>query len=177
MCSASYHPCNLTIRPIVDTDWSAILALQAEAYHSLAPESEDVLRSKLLLGPSTCLVACDGERLLGYCLAHPWCKAIPAGLYVCYDRAAGAEALYIHDVVVSPSDRGRGVAEQFLHHIEQQASRLQVEQLSLVAVQGAHKYWARHGFRPSQTPKDLSEYGGQAIYMCRTLQPSPHRAN
>ncbi|MGL4205307.1 MAG: GNAT family N-acetyltransferase [Aeromonadaceae bacterium] len=160
-----------TIRPIVDADWPAILALQAEAYHALEPESEQVLRSKLALGPDTCLVACQGDRLLGYCLAHPWCKSTPAGLYQCYPTTAGRDALYIHDVVVSPSVRGLGVARQFLRHIEQQAARLQAEQLSLVAVQGADRYWARHGFLPTHTHKSLHDYGEQAIYMRRPMRP------
>ena len=158
------------IRPIMETDWLAILALQAEAYHALEPESEQVLRSKLQLGPHTCLVACDGEQVLGYCLAHPWCKCDPAGLYQCYSTTAGQDTLYIHDMVVAPKARGRGIAEQFLRQVEQHASALQAEQLSLVAVQGAERYWARHGFMPSRTSKNLHEYGRQAIYMRRVLQ-------
>lgn len=161
---------SLIIRPIVEADWLAILALQAEAYHALEPESEQVLRSKLQLGPNTCLVAWDGEHVLGYCLAHPWCKRDPAGLYQCYATTAGQDTLYIHDMVVAPKARGRGIAEQFLRQVEQHASALQAEQLSLVAVQGAERYWARHGFMPSRTSKNLNEYGGQAIYMRRALR-------
>lgn len=75
-------------------------------------------------------MACDGlAQVLGYCLAHPWCKCDPAGLYQRYSTTAGQDTLYIHDMVVAPKARGRGIAEQFLRQVEQHASALQAEQL------------------------------------------------
>ena len=60
-----------TIRPIQEEDWATILALQAEAYYALEPEDQSVLRSKHRLGPTSCLVACRGSEVIGYCLAIP----------------------------------------------------------------------------------------------------------
>lgn len=158
-----------TIRPIQEEDWPVILALQAEAYYALEPEDQQVLRSKLTLGPSSSLVACLEGEVVGYCLAHPWCADKPAGLYQCYRQPAGHECLYIHDVVISPSAQGMGIARRFLTHLEALARRHQQKQLSLVAVQGADRFWARHQFQARTCPKDLGEYGEQAVYMCRTL--------
>ena len=158
-----------TIRPIHEEDWPVILALQAEAYYALEPEDQQVLRSKLTLGPSSSLVACLEGEVVGYCLAHPWSADKPAGLYQCYRQPAGHECLYIHDVVISPSAQGMGIARRFLTHLEALARRHQQKQLSLVAVQGADRFWARHQFQARPCYKDLEKYGEQAVYMCRTL--------
>ncbi len=160
----------LTIRPIQEQDWPAILALQAEAYYAVEPESEAVLKSKTTLGPETCLVACRGAQILGYCLAHPWEARQPAALYRCYPHPAGEESLYIHDVVVSPAAQGLGIARRFVEQTLNCARKNRRRQLSLVAVQGADRYWARYGFQPAAANKDLSEYGEQAVYMRRPLE-------
>lgn len=158
-----------TIRPIQEDDWASILALQAEAYYALAPEDQSVLRSKQRLGPTSCLVASRGSEIIGYCLAHPWTGEQPAGLYRCYAQPAGEDCLYIHDVVVSPQAQGTGIAGRFLTRLETLARKDRRKQISLVAVQGADRFWARHHFQPRASTKDLSEYGEQAVYMCRPL--------
>lgn len=158
------------IRPIAPTDWPAILALQAETYYALEPESETVLRSKQQLGPESCLVAASGDKLLGYCLAHPWSKQTPASLYHCYSQPSGHETLYIHDMVVSTKARGRGIARAFLRHLEQLARQKAQQEMSLVAVQGADGYWSSVGFRPRATGKSLDQYGDEAVYMWRPLE-------
>ena len=158
-----------SIRPIQEKDWPAILALQAEAYYALEPEDQAVLRSKHRLGPTSCLVASLKDQVVAYCLAHPWSAEKPASLYQCYGQPAGHECLYIHDVVVSPSAQGMGIARCFLAHLEALARRHQQRQLSLVAVQGAERFWVRHQFQARTCQKDLGEYGEQAVYMCREL--------
>lgn len=159
-----------TIRPIQEDDWASILALQAEAYYALAPEDQSVLRSKQRLGPTSCLVASRGSEIIGYCLAHPWTREQPAGLYRCYAQPAGEDCLYIHDVVVSPAAQGLGIARRFVEQTLNCARKNRRRQLSLVAVQGADRYWERYGFQPAAANKDLSEYGEQAVYMRRPLR-------
>lgn len=154
------------IRPIADADWPAILALQAAAYHAFDPESEAVMRSKQQLGPHSCLVAEAAGEVVGYCLAHPWRADEPAGLDTLYPAPAGHGSLYIHDVVVSETCRGQGIAEAFLHWLEQKMPRLPA-QLSLVAVQGADSFWRRHRFRAVACRKELDAYGPGAVYMQR----------
>jgi ribosomal protein S18 acetylase RimI-like enzyme len=167
---------SITIRPIRNDDWPAILALQAAAYHALEPESEAVLRSKLTLGPDSCLVASREDNILAYCLAHPWEIQSPAALYHCYPQPAGTSCYYIHDVVVDPEARGAGIATLFLKHVMQLAHHRQIPHLSLIAVQGADRYWTRHQFRPRATHKDLSSYGEQAVYMYRSVRTQQTQA-
>ena len=90
-------------------------------------------------------------------------------MYRCYAQPAGEDCLYIHDVVVSPKAQGAGIARRFLAQLETLARKNRRKQISLVAVQGADRFWARHHFQPRASTKDLSEYGEQAVYMCRPL--------
>ncbi len=159
----------MLIRPIQEPDWAPILRLQDEAYHALDPESEVVLRSKVQLGPETCLVACQAERVIGYCLAHPWLANEPASLYQIYRQPKAEEGLYLHDMVVSPQAQGQGVAVRFLQHLARHARTHNFNRISLVAVQGADRYWLRHQFCPLPCTKDLSAYGPGAVYMCCTV--------
>ena len=119
----------IQIRTITPADWPAILELQARTYYAVEPESEAVMRSKQQLGPQSCLVACSGEQLLGYCLAHPWSKEEPASLYHCYAEPKGHTSLYIHDMVVAPSARGKGIARSFLTQLEQLARQRHAERV------------------------------------------------
>ena len=162
-----------TIRPIQEEDWATILALQAEAYYALEPEDQSVLRSKHRLGPTSCLVACRGSEVIGYCLAHPWSKEEPASLYHCYAEPKGHTSLYIHDMVVVPSARGKGIARSFLTQLEQLACQRQQPEMSLVAVQGADRYWSKVGFRSRALAKSLRQYGEQAVYMWRPVMWHP----
>lgn len=163
----------IQIRTITPADWPAILELQARTYYAVEPESEAVMRSKQQLGPQSCLVACSGEQLLGYCLAHPWSKEEPASLYHCYAEPKGHSSLYIHDMVVAPSARGKGIARSFLTQLEQLARQRQQPEMSLVAVQGADRYWSKVGFRSRALAKSLRQYGEQAVYMWRPVMWHP----
>ena len=94
----------------------------------------------------------------------------PASLYHCYSQPSGHETLYIHDMVVSAKARGRGIARAFLRHLEQLARQKAQQEMSLVAVQGADRYWASVGFRPRAPGKSLAQYGDNAVYMWRPLE-------
>lgn len=101
----------IQIRTVTPADWPAILELQARTCTPWSPESEAVMRSKQQLGPQSCLVACSGESAAG--LLRILGKEEPASLYHCYAEPKGHTSLYIHDMVVAPSARGKGIARLF----------------------------------------------------------------
>jgi len=82
------------IRSITDNDWPVILDIQAAVYPDITPETETVLRSKLTLGPQTCLALTDQQNcVVGYCLAHPWSRD-PAGLHTIYPTIVAAATYF-----------------------------------------------------------------------------------
>lgn len=83
-------------------------------------------------------------------------------------------SLFIHDMAVHPHFHGRGVAGTLWRHLLQAQGELQLQQMSLVAVHGAHSFWRRFGFMavsradlPRPTVAALEDYGDHAVFMER----------
>jgi hypothetical protein len=51
----------IELRPMLDADLAAVLAVQAACYPPAMQESADIVLARLRTAPETCLVACDGE--------------------------------------------------------------------------------------------------------------------
>ena len=160
---------SMIIRAINDTDWPSILSIQATVYPDITPETETVLRSKLALGPQTCLVITDQQHnVTGYCLAHPWHKH-PASLHTVYSKPQQTELLYIHDMAIAPLYAGKQIGSQTLKYLQQWAKQQGYKELSLVSLQQAVGYWQRHGFKPLNYAIDEVQYGAGACYMLKQI--------
>lgn len=71
------------LRLMVPNDLPAVMAIQAECYVQLGPESITSYQAKLAASPTTCFVAIQstpaGEEILGYLISFPWHQAeLPA---------------------------------------------------------------------------------------------------
>ncbi|MGR7920910.1 GNAT family N-acetyltransferase [Zobellella denitrificans] len=150
----------LSIEPITEAAWPQILALQAECYQEVAPESEAVLRSKWRASPATCLQCRDrGSALLGYLLSHPWPHAGLPALHREYEIAGPCDRLYLHDLAVSPRAHGLGVGKGLVDALLDRARAQGCARISLVSVQGSEGFWARFGFRPLRNADLCASYG------------------
>lgn len=157
------------IRLINDKDWPAVLHIQAAVYPDITPETEAVLRSKLLLGPETCLVIVDkNDEVLGYCLAHLWIKT-PAHLHTIYPPTPHPELLYIHDMAIAPEHACKQLGSQMVNHLQQWAKQQGYTAISLVSLKQAVGYWLQHGFERQEYAINEAEYGVNASFMLKQI--------
>lgn len=159
----------MIIRSITDNDWPAILSIQATVYPNVAPETETVLRSKIALGPKTCLVMTDRQNnVAGYCLAHPWHQQ-PASLHTVYKKPQQPQLLYIHDMAIAPEHMGKQFGSQVVAYLQLWAQKQGYRALSLVSLEQAVSYWQRHGFEPHDYTINEAQYGAGACYMLKQI--------
>lgn len=171
-------------RAIIEADWPAIMRIQAEVYHEFDPESEAVMRSKASHSLTTSFVAIDvanaevtdnmitgcTERVVAYCLAHPYPSRRVAVLGTAYSAStADSDNLYLHDLAVERASSGRGIAQTLLHHVTAVAKSSGYRTMSLVAVQDAEGFWLKMGFTPSSNVCVDESYAAAATFMTREL--------
>ena len=162
----------MQLRPIQITDWPDILAIQAQCYTELEPESLAVLQNKHLLGADTCLVILHNQRLVGYCLAHPWKEGVSIGLEQLLSPMAEPDCLYLHDIAILPQAQGLGIGKRVLSRLIDAAHGLGLTSLCLVAVQGAQGYWSQQGFSRQDATHSLASYPPGACAMRYRLSQS-----
>ncbi|WP_399890907.1 GNAT family N-acetyltransferase [Streptomyces sp. BBFR51] len=166
------------VRPLADRDWDAVVALERDAYTGLGlSEGRAALQSRAAASPDTCFVADVGARTAGYVLALPY----PPHRYPDLTRAEGAAPalppgnLHLHDIVVAPGLRRRGLARHLLRHLTTAARARGDERISLVAVGGTERFWSARGFVAEPGVVPVGEYGGDAVYMSKSVgvRPAP----
>ncbi|MGS0681014.1 GNAT family N-acetyltransferase [Shewanella sp. 125m-7] len=159
----------MKLRQIQPLDWDSILAIQLECYPQIEPESLEVLQSKWHASPESCFIIESQSQVFGYCLAHPWTLDTPPSLDQVLSEVKQANTLYLHDIALSSKAQGKGAGRLALTTLVDFAKQQQYPTISLVAVQGAHHYWAKQGFEAKMIDKDLSCYPEDARYMIYTL--------
>lgn len=114
----------------------------------------------------------DG-RGMGYLLSHPWSAGEPPLLNSLLGGIpAAASTYYIHDLALLPDARGTGATAAVIAMLEELAISLSFRTISLVAVNGSQRFWARHGFMPVRCPEfaeKLASYEDSAALMVREL--------
>ncbi|MEU2084365.1 GNAT family N-acetyltransferase [Streptomyces albus] len=177
------------IRAITDADWDRIAELERRTYLPLGlSEGQAALRSKAEVSPETCFVLTVGSRPGGYLVALPFPPFDYPDLYLdpttTRQPVSGSRNLHLHDLVVAPRLRRRGLAQRLLHHLTRTALARGYEQISLVAVGRSQRFWAARGFTPQPAAGTPAGYGKNAVYMSRALpaagqptrRPARHRA-
>ncbi|WP_028456616.1 GNAT family N-acetyltransferase [Chitinilyticum litopenaei] len=162
------------LRLIDHADWPAVHAVQTLAYPDFLHEPLSVLRDKQRLGPHSCWCARVDGRVQAYLLAHPWAgEDLPCWGQDGQPLSGKADQLFLHDLAIAPAAQGRGIAGRLLAAAEGQARAAGLSRLTLIAVQGAAGYWARHGFAPLALASPLpAAYGREACAMARPLLPA-----
>ncbi|NHI00519.1 GNAT family N-acetyltransferase [Oceanimonas sp. MB9] len=148
----------MSITSLTGAMWPAILKLQHEAYAQVGPESLDVLKSKWLRSPDSCFVYRDGERLMGYLLAHAWGGESPPSLFKPLPERSENSYLFLHDLVVSQNAAGQGIGSAMTAHLINTAALLGCRHIRLVSIQYSNRFWQKMGFTPMATAV-CSSYG------------------
>ncbi|MFD7065434.1 GNAT family N-acetyltransferase [Streptomyces sp. NPDC059906] len=160
------------VRPLADGDWDAVVTLERDAYTGLGlSEGRAALQSRAAASPDTCFVVDVGARTAGYVLALPY----PPHRYPDLTRTEAARGasepgnLHLHDIVVAPGLRRRGLGRHLLHHLTATARTRGDERISLVAVGGTEPFWSARGFVAEPGVVPAGEYGGDAVYMSKPV--------
>jgi ribosomal protein S18 acetylase RimI-like enzyme len=146
-----------------DLDFVMLLAAQLYPDH---PESRASFAGKLDGAPDACLIAERDGVPVGYCVALWATCGRPPKLDEASYAAQTPRGLHLHDIALAPAARGRGLVGAALSHLSRVAEGAP---LSLVAVNGTHLLWRRHGFAEAAVDEDVrASYGAEAVYMSRS---------
>ena len=156
----------MSIRAIDESVWPGALCVQEESYADVFPETVEVLKSKWRTSPDTCFVYTDKNgEVLGYLLSHPWPSDCVPKLHEEITLHDVSNNLYLHDLAVSNNARGKGVSQKLVNSLLQAAHTLGYKTISLVAVQGAGKFWSKYGFARAADIPLPDSYGRDAQFM------------
>lgn len=163
------QPSALAIRRFDKADLPAALAIQGATYPTFLIEDAAAFASRIALPASYCLAAVRGGALVGYLLAHGWGRQAPPPVGAVLAAAPANEVLFVHDLAVSPGERGSGAGRQLVLRAFEQAAGDGLSTAELVAVDGAAGYWRLLGFvedriRPELAAK-VAAYGPRARWM------------
>ena len=157
-------------RPTSAADVDAICAI-GNRVHAALPERPEVFAEKVELFPEGCFSLARDAAIVGYGLSHPWVRDSLPPLDTLLGKLPGAsDCLFVHDVVVLPSARGREAVGALMRILSGLARRHGLAFMALVAVHETHPLWARHGFDVVADPllaDKLTSYGSGAQYMRR----------
>lgn len=164
------------IRLVDKQDLSAIVAIQDGCYGTELFEDAKLIQRRLAAQPHSCWLAeTHAGEVLAYLFSYPSRNNQIAALGSEFTHYADAELLYLHDMAVSSTARGLGLAQQLLRHAERYALTLGFNRLALVAVQGSVPYWQKQGFElvypdTKEALASLASYTGQnAAYLQKHL--------
>ncbi len=159
-------------RTLTEADLDDVCRL-AGTIHAGLGERPEVFAEKLRLYPRGCLALTLGGGVAGYVFSHPWSLGDPPAL----DAFLGAlperpDCLYLHDLAIAVSARGRGAAAAAINSLAAHAIEARLGAMALVSVHGAGPFWVRAGFRDALDPRlaeQLAAYGPDARYMTNRL--------
>ena len=156
------------IRVADPEDLPGVWQLQNRSYEVSLHEPVALFEAILSLSPATCFTASRDDDLAGYLFTYP----VPDG-YGDFGKelpvVTGAETThYIHDLCVSPDQRGKGIARLLYDRMIESLDPIQVKRIVAVAVQDSTGFWQKCGF---EVGAPYTYPGGAAGYVITNLIP------
>lgn len=123
------------------------IAAISDAVHQSYSEDVAIYAERLDLYPSGCFTLRQEDRIIGYLISHPWhCDSPPALNAMLGSIPATADTYYLHDIALLPDARGGGSGRVAVDLVIDLARRAGFQKLTLMAVNGADRFWASVGF-------------------------------
>jgi GNAT superfamily N-acetyltransferase len=143
----------------------------AERAHPLFPEEPEVFAEKQRLFSSFCFILEFGGAIAGYCLAHPWTRnRVPTLNRLLESAPDTTDCLFVHDVAIAPSARGKGATGTLMETLVVTAKRHRLGAITLVSLYGSDRLWRRYGFVATDIERDqIASYGPSALYMSKSV--------
>lgn len=136
-------------------------------------EDRGCFENRLALSPAGCFVLEVEGAVQGYVVAYPWRRwSAPILNARIAAIPADADTLFLHDLALDPSVRGKGLTGPILDRLTAEAREAGWPAIALVAVNNAARFWERQGFVVQGDPAmgaKLASYGPDARYMMRVL--------
>jgi len=159
----------MSIKPIDEATWSGLVKVQAEAYSQVEPESLEVLKSKWLRSPESCFVYEKAGKVVGYLLAHSWCRETPPKLFQTLPVGTEGPIVFLHDLAISRAVSGEGIGKKMVAHLLKTAQKSGFQQIRLVSVQDSLAFWKKQGFSSIGSQEVCSSYGEGAQLMSQQI--------
>lgn len=165
----------MLVRLMEYEDLVAVYRVQSLAYVAAMVEAPEILAQRLTSAPDCSWVAEEGGEVIAYLAAYPSVLGRISALGQEFQVAEFANALYLHDLAVSPHGMGRGVAQAMLEFAVCHAQQQGWSYVCLVSVQNTRGFWQRQGFSEQnnlngEQAGKLASYAGPAVYMVRNLR-------
>jgi GNAT superfamily N-acetyltransferase len=155
-------------RPMRADDLTAVCAI-SDAVHGAYTEDRSVYAERLALYPDGCLALDNADGVVGYLISHPWHRNSPPTLNACVEELpADANGYYLHDIALLPAARGSGAGAEALACVVTRARAAGFGDVTLMAVNGADRYWAARGFETVEM-SGLGSYGPGSVLMRLTV--------
>ncbi len=133
-------------RAMTAADLPAVAAISA-GVHGRYGEPVEVYAERLALWPNGCFVWQKGGGVAGFLVAHPWHRATSPKLGALLGAIPqDADCLYLHDIALLPQTRGQGAGAAATRRVIDLARDAGYCEVTLVAVNGAERFWATQGF-------------------------------
>ncbi len=159
---------------MTQADVPAVMRLQARCYHPSMLEDEAVFRTRLDTVPDLSWVVDANKGISAYLVAYRSRLGKPGALGASFNNAEDADTLYLHDLAVDPTCKGKGLGPSLVRMALDRAVEERFAYSSLVSVQASSDFWMRQGYAvwtklDEQQAAVLHTYPGPACYMVNTL--------
>jgi GNAT superfamily N-acetyltransferase len=137
----------LILRGLTSSDLDAVVSIEKATYPEVLLEGKEEFAEKLTAFNEGALGFFDDGVLVAYMFCHPWTIGkifeLGSGLPKIPENP---NCMYIHDLAVDRSHRGKGLAPILLNEAHQIAKSHRLEYSALVAVLGSVKFWEHQGY-------------------------------
>lgn len=159
----------------IESTVSELLELQQEVYRAELREGATSFSAKLEAARRFSFLLREGSELKAYLITLPCSQGDLPSLDA--DTAtipSQPDTLYIHDLAVSKTVRGRGYGVKLVEHALCLGGDCNLKTACLVAVQQSEAFWAKFGFQVVNEPapqiaQKLSSFGAGAAFMNKSL--------
>lgn len=127
-------------------DVPQLMLVQKSCYNKELVESVEVMANRVAAFGNSCWGYFVNRQMAGYLLAYPSVLGAITPLAAAFPHYKNANCLYLHDMAISADFRGQFLAPKLLEHAKTEATKMGLQAMALVAVQGADGYWAKQGF-------------------------------